>query len=189
MRPVEFSRLPPSAMPAIIQASERGRTSGEAGVNLSILPRIMVATRFSVALHILLFIACDTGGDATSARMAESIGTNPVVVRRIGGLLARAGLIVVQRGPGGATLARPANAISMRDVWRAVHAGDERLIKVHPRSGARDQLARLVPDVLATRFEQAEVAMLAELDRSSIADLARRMRPERGVAAGGRVGT
>jgi len=144
----------------------------------------MVATRFSVALHILLFIACDTGGDATSARMAESIGTNPVVVRRIGGLLAKAGLIAVQRGPGGASLARPANAISLRDVWRAIHPETDGLIKVHPRSGARDPIARLVPDILAGRFEQAEAALLADLDRSSIADLARRMRPERPERSG-----
>jgi len=139
----------------------------------------MVATRFSVALHILLFIACDTGGDATSARMAESIGTNPVVVRRIGGLLAKAGLIAVQRGPGGASLARPANAISLRDVWQAIHPEKDRLIKVHPRSSARDPIARAVPDILVARFEQAEQALLTDLDRSSIADLARRMRPER----------
>lgn len=140
--------------------------------------RIMVATRFSVALHILLFIACDTGGDSTSARMAVSIGTNPVVVRRIGGLLAKAGLIVVQRGPGGASLARPANTISLRDVWRAIHSEKEPMIRVHPRSTAADQLARQVPDILRARLDAAEVAMLADLDRSSIADLARRMRTD-----------
>lgn len=145
----------------------------------------MVATRFSVALHILLFIACDTGGDATSARMAESIGTNPVVVRRIGGMLARAGLIAVQRGPGGATLARPAGNISMRDVWRAIHAADDVLINVHPRSAAREPLARTVPAILATRFAQAEAALLSDLERTSIADLARRMRPERNARASG----
>lgn len=138
----------------------------------------MVATRFSVALHILLFIACDTGGDATSARMAASIGTNPVVVRRIGGLLAKAGLIVVQRGPGGASLARPANTISLRDVWRAIHPPTEPLIRVHPRAGSTDQLARQVPEILRARLDAAEVAMLADLDRSSIADLARRMRAD-----------
>lgn len=138
----------------------------------------MVATRFSVALHILLFLAEASGEEATSARMANSIGTNPVVVRRIAGLLSRAGLIAVQRGPGGAKLTRPAGAITLRDVWRAIHPAKERLIRVHHRTNQSDALGRAVPDLLRARFEQAEVAMLDDLDATTVAELSARMRPE-----------
>ena len=63
----------------------------------------MVATRFAVAIHLLLLLASgQVHGPATSGRLAQSVNTNPVVVRRITGLLARAGLIRVRRGPGGA---------------------------------------------------------------------------------------
>lgn len=43
-------------------------------------------------------------GPATSLHMAQGVNTNPVVVRRITGLLARAGLVRVKRGLGGAKL-------------------------------------------------------------------------------------
>ena len=131
----------------------------------------MVATRFSVALHILTLIARDTADEATSARMALSIGTNPVVVRRIAGHLARAGLIVVQRGPGGASLARPAEQITLRDVWRAIHPERDRLIKVHPRTNRQDPVGKRMPELLRARFDAAEAAMLDDLQRSTVADL------------------
>lgn len=131
----------------------------------------MVATRFSVALHILTLIARDTADEATSARMALSIGTNPVVVRRIAGHLARAGLIVVQRGPGGASLARPAEQITLRDVWRAIHPERDRLIKVHPRTNRQDPVGKRMPELLRARFDAAEAAMLDDLQRSTVAGL------------------
>lgn len=131
----------------------------------------MVATRFSVALHILVLIARDTADEATSARMALSIGTNPVVVRRIAGHLARARLISVQRGPGGASLARPADQITLRDAWRAIHPEREHLIRVHPRTNRQDPVGRRMPDLLRSRFDAAEAVMLDNLAETTVADL------------------
>ncbi len=138
----------------------------------------MVATRFSVALHILILIAIDTVGEATSARMALSIGTNPVVVRRIAGHLARAGLISVQRGPGGASLARPANEITLKEVWRAIHPEKDRLIKVHPRTNKADPVGRQMPDMLRGRFDAAETVMLDNFAASTVADLIAQLKLE-----------
>jgi DNA-binding IscR family transcriptional regulator len=132
----------------------------------------MIATRFSVALHILLLIAADSDGDSTSARLAWSIGTNPVVVRRIAGQLSRAGLISVQRGPGGASLARPATQITLRDVWRAIHPEKEKLLGVHKKTNAECPIGRQVPELLRRRFDQAEMALLADFSSTTIAQLA-----------------
>lgn len=145
----------------------------------------MVATRYSVALHILLYLAHADGEDATSARMANSIGTNPVVVRRIAGLLSRAGLISVQRGPGGAALTRPASDITLKDVWRAIHPVKDRLIGVHARTNQADPLGRAVPELLRRRFAQAEGAMLADLEATSLAELSERVRSPEVEAAHG----
>jgi DNA-binding IscR family transcriptional regulator len=144
----------------------------------------MIATRFSVALHILLLISDDSVGDSTSARLAWSIGTNPVVVRRIAGQLSRAGLISVQRGPGGASLSRPATQITLRDVWRAIHPEKEKLLGVHKKTNAECPIGRQVPDLLRNRFDQAEVALLTDFGRTTIAQLAEGLidRDERQVA-------
>lgn len=132
----------------------------------------MIATRFSVALHILLLIADDSDGDSTSARLAWSIGTNPVVVRRIAGQLSRAGLISVQRGPGGASLSRPATQITLRDVWRAIHPEKEKLVGIHKRTNAECTIGRMVPELLSKRFDEAEAALMADFNRTTLAELA-----------------
>jgi DNA-binding IscR family transcriptional regulator len=142
----------------------------------------MIATRFSVALHILLLIASDSAGDSTSARLAWSIGTNPVVVRRIAGQLSRAGLISVQRGPGGASLARPASQITLRDVWRAIHPEKEKLVGIHKKTNGECPVGRQVPDLLRRRFEKAEHAMLTDLAGTTLAELTADLRQERDVA-------
>ncbi|WP_165943400.1 Rrf2 family transcriptional regulator [Roseicella aquatilis] len=139
----------------------------------------MIATRFSVALHILLLVADDSAGDSTSARLAWSIGTNPVVVRRIAGQLSRAGLISVQRGPGGATLSRPASQITLRDVWRAIHPEKDSMIGVHSKTNGECGVGRKIPDLLRRRFDQAEAAMLADFAETTLAELATGLQEDR----------
>lgn len=143
----------------------------------------MIATKFSVATHILLLIAGDPAGDTTSARLAWSIGTNPVVVRRISGQLARAGLIVVQRGPGGAALNRSASEITLQDVWRAIHPETEGgVIGVHKGTNRACAVGRQVPALLRQRFAGAEAAMVADLAQTTLAALVGQLEtPEAGA--------
>src|SRR3954471_9815070 len=118
----------------------------------------MVATRFAVAIHILLLLACTRAqGKATSEFLARSVNTNPVVVRRITGQLARAGLIRVRRGPGGAELARPPRDISLGDIWRAMQGGVTRpLLPLHASPDQECPVGREVHSVLGGAFEAAE---------------------------------
>ena len=55
----------------------------------------------------------------TSDFMAASIGTNPVIVRKILQQLKAAGLIEVARGTGGVTITRPLEQITFLDVYKA----------------------------------------------------------------------
>jgi DNA-binding IscR family transcriptional regulator len=131
----------------------------------------MIATRFAVSLHILTLVARGPTEQSTSARIAWSIGTNPVVVRRLSGLLARAGLITVQRGPGGASLSRPASAISLRDVWRAIHPEHDKVLRVHTRTNQACVVGERLPGLLRERFAQAEAALLGDLASTTLAEL------------------
>ncbi len=140
----------------------------------------MVATRFAVAIHILLLLACNrAAGKATSQFLARSVNTNPVVVRRITGQLARAGLIRVRRGPGGAELARTPEEISLGDVWRAVNPGTARpLLPVHTAPDQQCPVGREVHAVLRGAFVAAEEAMHQALCRTTLASLVRNMEHE-----------
>ena len=132
----------------------------------------MVATRFAVAVHILLLLATEPAGQATSGRIAESVGTNPVVIRRLAGQLARAGLVRIRRGPGGAELARPASSITLADVWAAMRRPGLPLLPTHrgPQQGA-DALGRLVPRLLRGVLDEAERAMEQRLATVTLASL------------------
>ncbi len=123
----------------------------------------MIATRFSVATHIMLLMTVEPAGRLTSPRIAGSVNTNPVVVRRIMRLLAKAGLVRVRRGQGGAALGRPAERISLDDVWIAVNPIRLPLLPLHANPDPECPVGRHVPIVLGERFEAAEAAMRAAL--------------------------
>jgi DNA-binding IscR family transcriptional regulator len=138
----------------------------------------MVATRFAVAVHILLLLAAMPPAQATSARLAESVNTNPVVVRRITRLLARAGLVASRRGARGAALARPAASITLADVWRAVQPAEGRLIALHENPSAECRIGCRVNAVLGAAFAEAEAALVARLARTTLAGVLARVCPE-----------
>src|SRR3954453_20725454 len=83
-----------------------------------------VSTRLTVALHVLTLLAAEQGRALTSEYIAGSVNTNPVVIRRVLGLLKRKGFVSSQPGNrGGWELATHADAITVLDVRRAVNEG------------------------------------------------------------------
>lgn len=133
----------------------------------------MVATRFAVAIHILLLLACrQRCGPATSHLIAASVNTNPVVVRRITGQLARAGLVRVRRGPGGAELVRPPEQITLCDVWTAMNTGKAGLIlPLHACPNQECPVGRDVHAVLGQAFRGVEQAMHGAMQGTTLASL------------------
>jgi DNA-binding IscR family transcriptional regulator len=137
----------------------------------------MIATRFAVAIHILLLLACrqrcrQRFGPATSHLIAESVNTNPVVVRRITGQLARAGLVRVRRGPGGAELTRPPEAITLCDVWAAMNTGKAGpMLPLHAAPNLDCAIGQQVHAVLGQAFASVEDAMQAALRQTTLAGL------------------
>ena len=138
----------------------------------------MVPTRFAVAAHILLMIASDAGELRTSQRLASSINTNPVVVRRIMASLARAGLVRVRRGPGGAELMHPPEQITLQHVWHAVHSGTRPLLPIHANPDPRCAIGRRIQSVLGEAFLAAEQALEQSLGKATLADLLQGVRVE-----------
>lgn len=127
-------------------------------------------SRFAFAVHILTLIAQGEGEPVTSEYIAGSVNTNPSLVRRILTQLTRAGLTTARMGTGGgALLARPADQITLRDVYRAVDDGE--LFALHrERPNPACPVGRNIQATLETRFDAATRALEAELDRTTIAD-------------------
>lgn len=83
-------------------------------------------SRMTVAIHILSYLAASErpSRPVTSDRIARSVATNPVVIRRMLGALRQAGLVASRRGANaGWTLVKRPAAITLLDVYRAVDEG------------------------------------------------------------------
>ncbi len=79
------------------------------------------SARFAVCLRILSALAQTRPELMTSAALAEKSGAHPVVVRRLLGRLAKAGLTQAAAGKdGGARLALAPKRVSLRAVYEAV---------------------------------------------------------------------
>src|SRR5437867_10727690 len=84
----------------------------------------MTNSRFAVAVHVLTLMAWADEEPLKSEQVAESVNTNPVVIRRMLCELAEAKLVVSQTGAmGGSKLARPAHQITLLDIYQPWRAG------------------------------------------------------------------
>ncbi len=129
-------------------------------------------TRFAVAVHILTLLQAQRGEPATSELIAGSVNTNPSLIRRLLSQLAKAGFTTSQMGAGGgALLARPANTITLLDVYHAVDE-DRDVIPMHPSPNPNCPVGRNIQAALETRIHAAEQALQQELASTTIAELA-----------------
>jgi DNA-binding IscR family transcriptional regulator len=87
--------------------------------------QMKISSRFTVAVHILSLISIDKNNLCTSEWIASSVNTNPVVIRRIIGMLKKSGLVTVTSGTGGASLNKSLEEITLLDVYQAVDVVDK----------------------------------------------------------------
>ena len=127
-------------------------------------------SNFSVAVHALAVLAF-RDELTTSSHIAQSVNTNPVVVRRILSGLVDAGLVRSVPGKkGGFELAKPAKSIRLAQVRRAVDDND--VIRIHenpenPVCGISCNIKGVLDDVR----ERVETAVDRELKKTTVADV------------------
>ena len=129
--------------------------------------------RFSISVHILLLIA-HYNVELTGDQMAASVNTNPVVIRKITGLLKKAGILDVRAGIGGAYLLKRPEEINLLDIYRAVNEIDEKalyLFNVHQKPNASCQIGRNIENVLKSELLEVQSVMEARLAEKTLADL------------------
>lgn len=139
----------------------------------------------TLAVHVLTWIAFDRRGTedevGTSQRIAASVNTNPVVIRRCLGELREAGLVESSRSRGWA-LPRDASEITLRDVYLAV-GGDVFAMHASPPDHACHVGSGIQP-VLTLAYEKATTALCEALAATSVADILRDTLAEAEAATG-----
>jgi DNA-binding IscR family transcriptional regulator len=131
-------------------------------------------SRMSLAVHVLTWIAFDRRNTedevGTSQRIATSVNTNPVVIRRCLGELRQAGLVASSRGHGWA-LSRDASQITLHDVYRAV-GGDVFAMHASPPDH-KCHVGSGIQPVLIRAYEHATTALCESLAQTTVADILR----------------
>ncbi|ASA20865.1 Rrf2 family transcriptional regulator [Paenibacillus donghaensis] len=131
-----------------------------------------ISTRFAVAIHILTLIDSNKEGRSTSEWIAGSVNTNPVVIRRITGMLSKAGLVDVRPGIAGARLTRKTEEVTLLQIYKAVNAVEANsLFSVHEHPNPACPVGRNIAGAIVPVFSLAQHAMEKVLQEVTLAQI------------------
>ena len=132
--------------------------------------------RFAFGVHLLSVLALSPDENYSSEKLALTVNTNAVVIRRMLLDLKNAGLIETQRGPGGgARLAKSAAQITLEEIHRAV-AGEISMFGAHPNPpGQGCMVGREIKGVLLEVSGRAALAVQREFAAITLADIVAQM--------------
>jgi Rrf2 family protein len=128
-------------------------------------------SRLASATHVLLQLAQAAPSRLSSARLAESVNTHPVLVRKLLLQLKAAGLVRSEPGrAGGVTLAKGPAQITLADVRAAVDDGG--VFAFNPAPPNRHcPLSRRMKGTLEPLFGRVEASVDRELKRVRLSAL------------------
>ncbi len=125
-------------------------------------------SQFSMAVHVLTVLARHEGEKIKSEKIACSVNTNPVVIRRLLGQLAQAELVESQTGAAGGTqLGRSPDQITLAEVYGAVSCGE--VFALHGKPPDRNcPVGRNIEAVLCNLQKQIDRSVAETLSRHTL---------------------
>ncbi|WP_122788889.1 Rrf2 family transcriptional regulator [Intestinibacillus sp. Marseille-P6563] len=131
---------------------------------------MQISIKCSVAVHCLIFIHEAKGiAKVTSNLLAQSTGSNPVVIRNILSALKKAGLITVPRGTGGAELCADPSQITLYQIYSALEPdGVTSIIGIHPCDGRPCPVAQNIRKVLEPPYHKIEDAVKEAMEEITL---------------------
>ena len=140
------------------------------------MTKMKISSRFSVAIHIISILQLYGDPMPTSEYIAGSVKTNPVVIRRILGMLKQAGIVDMKRGTGGAYLVKSVEDITMLDVYKAVGSvEDGQLFQIHENPNPECPIGANIQDVVNVALISAQDAMEGVLQKITLEDITKNL--------------
>ncbi|WAA09373.1 Rrf2 family transcriptional regulator [Fervidibacillus albus] len=131
-----------------------------------------ISSRFAVGVHILAFIELNKVNVSSSEFIAKSVNTNPALIRKMMGMLKRAGLIEVHPGIAGAKLAKKPSEITLLDVYKAVNVvGKNQLFRIHEHPNPNCPVGRNIQHSIEPIFAAAQLEMENFLKKFTLEDI------------------
>lgn len=131
-----------------------------------------ISSRFAVGIHILALIEINKDGINSSEFIAGSVNTNPAVIRKITGMLKKAGLVEVHPGIAGAKLAKTPADITLVDIYKAVNVVQEKeLFSVHEKPNPACPVGKNIQSTIGPLFAFAQSALEKALENVTLEDV------------------
>ena len=134
---------------------------------------MLSSSRFMVAIHVLSILARSAGkGPVCSGALAESVDTNPVVIRRLMSQLEKARLVKSTAGRcGGFQLSHDACQMTLADIYVAVE--DDEVFRPHKAGPDHHcDIAQKLAAALGPKLRAAERALTASLGETRLSEVA-----------------
>lgn len=134
---------------------------------------MLSSSRFMVAIHVLSMLARKPdAGPVCSSIIAQSVNTNPVVIRRLMSQLEKGGLVSSVAGrAGGFLLNRGACDMTLADIYSAVE--DDAVFRMHKVDPDADcPVAAQIGKILGPKLRMAELALTASLKSTKLSEVA-----------------
>lgn len=127
--------------------------------------------RFAMAVHVLAVLAHHEGDRVTSAALAESVNTNPVIIRRLLLALQRAKLVDTCKGAGsGSRLSRSAARINLAEIYNSVE-DSEPFATPSRKPNRACPVGHGIREALDRVFASAREALERDLKKTSLASV------------------
>ena len=124
-----------------------------------------------MAVHVLALLAYQEGDRVTSAFLAGSVNTNPVIIRRLLLALQRARLVETCKGAGaGSRLSRSPRRINLAEVYQAVEDA-EPFASPARKPNAACPVGKCIREALDRVFASAQRALERDLAKTALADV------------------
>ncbi len=133
---------------------------------------MQITSRFTIAIHSIALIECNKDMKVTSNIIAGSTNVNPVIVRGVLSRLKEAGIVNIRQGASGITLAKPLDAITFYDIYKAVDSvKDEGLFHFHEHPNPDCPVGRNIHAATDSRLSQIQTSMENEMKQIKLSDV------------------
>lgn len=126
-------------------------------------------------MHILVLVEQSADEPLSSKQIAESVRTNPSYVRTLMAKLKAAGLLSNSRGSANAALAKPASAITLCDVYRAVE-GDKPLLHLDTHVSHECSYGVFIQLAIQDAYDKVQAAAEREMGKITLASVVKRFK-------------
>lgn len=128
------------------------------------------SVKLSDAIHILSYIVINEDKNLSSTSIAESINTNPALVRKMMSNLKKSGIICSSIGRANPSLAKPPSEISFYDIYQSVEDNPD-LFHVDSNTAKDCVVGNNIQNTLSKKYDELQEIIDNEMKNFTLSDV------------------